>query len=264
MSEVVNLAYRTWGVREGTPVVLLHGFLGDCSDWSLLAEHLAPEQYLVAIDLPGHGHSRTVPVVKENAFEVFSELLSATLLQLDIKEYVLVGYSLGGRLAMYHAHRFPEGIQKLVVESSHPGLEDSERAERLDNDLSWASQFRTEPLSDVLTSWYHQAVFADLNSRVRASLMKSRLANNTEGTMLADALEGYSLAKQPSLWNSLGSAHHPIIYLHGDRDIKFQAIAHQLLEAGCVLNIHNVSNAGHNIHREQPEVMANVLREALQ
>ncbi len=263
MSEVVNLAYRTWGVREGTPLVLLHGFLGDCSDWSLLAEQLAADFYLIAIDLPGHGHSSNIPVAEENSFDVFSDLLSATLQQLDVKDYALVGYSLGGRLAMYHALKSPEGVEKLIVESSHPGLESEECAARLENDQSWASRFRTEPLSEVLTRWYHQTVFADLNSKVRESLMKSRLASNTDGNLLADALERYSLARQPSLWGGLGSASCPITYLHGDRDIKFQSIAHKLLESGCVMNIHSVSNSGHNIHREQPEIMAKVLRDAL-
>ena len=263
MSEVVNLAYRTWGVRKGTPLVLLHGFLGDSSDWSLLAGQLSDDHYLVAVDLPGHGHSKSVAVDRENPFQAFSKLLTETLQQLDITQYVLVGYSLGGRLAMYHAHREPDSICKLVVESSHPGLELDECAARLESDQNWADQFRREPLSEVLTRWYHQPVFADLNSRIRESLMKARLETNKSGELLADVLEGYSLGKQPSLWNSLGSASYGIIYLHGERDLKFKAIAHDLFESGCVLNIHSINDAGHNIHREQPEVMAKLLRDAL-
>ncbi|WP_062260421.1 2-succinyl-6-hydroxy-2,4-cyclohexadiene-1-carboxylate synthase [Endozoicomonas arenosclerae] len=259
-----NLAYRTWGVREGVPLVLLHGFLGDSGDWEALAKQLENDLYLIAVDLPGHGKSRDVKVSQENAFEEFSVLLRQTLTQLGLDKFSLLGYSLGGRLAMSHLTQNSEAVDKLLVESSHPGLEESsERQARWKNDEEWAGQFRNDPLDEVLQRWYHQPVFADLNSREREKLMQHRCSGSQSGEALANALESFSLSKQPEFWGMLNRSSGASHYFFGDRDLKFQAIAHRLLEMGCFHGVHEIREAGHNVHREQPEAMAKVIRQLL-
>lgn len=258
-----NLAYRTWGLREGPPLVLLHGFLGDASDWEKLAHELEQEFYLIAVDLPGHGGSKDVQLDIENAFSDFSEWLSKTLSQLGMTHYSILGYSLGGRLAMNHAMNHPEAVDKLLVESAHPGLEqDADRHARQESDQAWAEKFRSEPLAEVLQSWYHQPVFADLNCQVRDSLMLHRCKINQSGQALADTLEAFSLSRQPAFWGSLADTSTMIHYFHGDRDLKFQDIALRLQGLVSSADIHKVEHSGHNIHREQPEVMAKVIRQA--
>ncbi|KEQ18671.1 hypothetical protein GZ78_00650 [Endozoicomonas numazuensis] len=273
----MNLAYRTWGIREGVPLVLLHGFLGDSSDWEALARNLENDLYLVAVDLPGHGKSRDIKVSQDNAFEAFSDLLRQTLSQLGLSQYSLLGYSLGGRLAMSHLVQETEAVDRLLVESSHPGLEDeAERKARWKNDQGWAEQFRNNPLSEVLQRWYHQPIFADLNSRERERLMQHRCnshqveissteqeAATESGESLAYALEAFSLSRQPEFWGMLNRTSGASHYFCGERDLKFQAIAHRLLEMGCFHGIHEIKEAGHNIHREQPEVMAKMIRQLL-
>lgn len=272
-----NLAYRTWGIREGAPLVLLHGFLGDSGDWEGLARHLENDLYLVAVDLPGHGKSRDVKISQDNAFAAFSDLLQGTLSQLGLNHYSLLGYSLGGRLAMSHLTRAGEAIDRLLVESSHPGLEDdTERQARWQSDQGWAEQFRHDPLNEVLQRWYHQPVFADLNSRERERLMHHRCSSHqTEGASseqgkvaangesLAWALEAFSLSRQPEFWGVLNRSSGASHYFCGERDLKFQSIAHRLLEMGCFQGVHKVKQAGHNIHREQPEAMAAIIRQLL-
>ena len=277
MSET-NLAYRTWGIREGVPLVLLHGFLGDSGDWETLARNLENDLYLVAVDLPGHGKSRDIKVSREKAFEEFSDLLRQMLSQLDLDRYSMLGYSLGGRLAMSHLTREGDAVDRLLVESSHPGLEDNaERQARWKDDQSWADQFRTDPLSEVLQRWYHQPVFADLNSRERERLMQHRCISNqtqesssnevtgsgTSGESLALALEAFSLSQQPDFWGMLNRSSGASHYFCGERDLKFQGIAHRLLEMGCFQEIHEIKEAGHNIHREQPQAMATIIKQLL-
>ncbi|WOG26324.1 2-succinyl-6-hydroxy-2,4-cyclohexadiene-1-carboxylate synthase [Endozoicomonas sp. 8E] len=270
-----NLAYRTWGIREGVPLVLLHGFLGDSGDWEDLAGYLESDLYLVAVDLPGHGKSRDVKVSQDNAFEAFSELLRGTLCQLGLDHYSVLGYSLGGRLAMSHLALAEESIDRLLVESSHPGLEDnSERQARWKNDQDWAEQFRNDPLNEVLQRWYHQPVFADLNSRERERLMQHRSSSHqieglspdkadANGESLAWALEAFSLSRQPEFCGVLNRSSEASHYFCGERDLKFQDIAHRLLEMGCVNSVHKIKEAGHNIHRERPEAMAAIIRQLL-
>ncbi|WP_422474503.1 2-succinyl-6-hydroxy-2,4-cyclohexadiene-1-carboxylate synthase [Endozoicomonas sp. ALB032] len=270
-----NLAYRTWGIREGVPLVLLHGFLGDSGDWEEFARHLETDLYLIAVDLPGHGKSRDVKVSQDNAFEAFSDLLRGTLYQLGLEHYSVLGYSLGGRLAMSHLAQAGEAIDRLLLESSHPGLEDdAERQARWKNDQDWAEQFRNDPLNEVLQRWYHQPVFADLNSRERERLMQHRCSSHqieglspdkvgANGASLAWALEAFSLSRQPDFCGVLNRSSQASHYFCGERDLKFQNIAHRLLEMGCVHSVHEIKAAGHNIHREQPEAMAAIIRQLL-
>ena len=259
-----NLAYRTWGIRGRPALVLLHGFLGDSEDWLPLVSLLEQDFYLVAVDLPGHAKSRTVEWSGENAFAAFSERLDLTLQQLDLKRYSLLGYSLGGRLALLHSLNYGERVEQLFLESCHPGLEsETDRSIRRQTDQEWAERFRTEPLEEVLQRWYHQPVFADLNSQQRQALMEHRLRVNQDGGPLGDILDRCSLSRQPACWGRLEGVSFSVHYFYGERDLKFTEIALRLHKSGSLSGLHKVAAAGHNVHREQPAAMADVVRQQL-
>ena len=257
-----NLAYRTWGIRGRPALVLLHGFLGDSEDWRPLVSLLEDDFYLVAIDLPGHGNSQSVELAGDDAFRLFSQILNLTLQQLDLKRFSLLGYSLGGRLAMMYSLDHGGSVEHLLLESCHPGLEsDADRSIRSQSDSEWASLFRTEPLEEVLQRWYHQPVFADLNSQQRQSLMEHRLRVNKNSPLLGNVLDGCSLSRQPACWGKLEDVSFPVHYFYGEKDLKFTEIALRLHKSGSLAGLHKVSAAGHNVHREQPEAMADVIRQ---
>jgi len=105
----------------GIPLVFLHGFLGTAADWQPVCDFLPP-CHCIGINLPGHGG---VPFSED--FEI------------DIERFHLIGYSLGGRLAMAYAAKNPSRIASLTIASAHPGLTDeSEKQKRLENDAMWA------------------------------------------------------------------------------------------------------------------------------
>jgi len=168
-----------------------------------------------------------------------------------------VGYSLGGRIAMYHACQRPKGLQGLIVEGAHPGLrDDDERARRRASDAHWAARFRHEPLEAVFADWYQQPVFASLTDAQRRALVALRSRNN--GGTLAAMLQATSLADQPDLRAALAECAVPFFYLYGERDDKFRAIARELPAIG-----HQISHAGHNAHRENPVAVAERLAQIL-
>ncbi len=103
--------------QQAPTLVLLHGLLGDSHDW---AEVIAGLEgiHCLALDLPGHGQNHHVQV---GSFEVFHHWLVDTLITHGVRHYCLLGYSLGGRLALYHASRQPPGLEALWLESAHPG-----------------------------------------------------------------------------------------------------------------------------------------------
>lgn len=223
-------------------LVFLHGFSGDSQEWQPIGERLSGFSRLY-IDLPGHGGSAESRV---SGFTDVISLLRDTLLSYNILKYWLVGYSLGGRVAMMAACQEMPGLCGLVVEGGHPGLQsDAERDARRDSDHHWAERFRHDALTEVFTDWYQQPVFASLNARQREALVALRSQNN--GETLAAMLEATSLAVQPDLRAALTARAFPFYYLCGERDSKFRALAAELA-ADC----HVIPRAGHNAHRENP------------
>lgn len=243
--------------RAGKPgypwLVFLHGFSGDAREWRAVGEQLGdyPQLYL---DLPGHGGSAGISV---SGFDEVSQLLTATLISYNILSHWLVGYSLGGRIAMFHACQQPTGLHGVVVEGGHPGLQDAHaRDARLDSDRRWAKRLRTEPLGTVFADWYQQPVFASLTQAQRSELITLRSQNS--GAALADMLEATSLAVQPDLRSALAANPVPFYYLYGGRDEKFGGIAAELNAVR-----HAIPYAGHNAHRENPAAVAATLAQIL-
>ena len=237
---------------QAPTLVLLHGLLGDRQDWSEVIAGLEDINCL-ALDLPGHGLNHHVHVV---SFEAFHHWLNDTLITHGIHRYCLLGYSLGGRLALYHASRQPSGLEALWLESAHPGLPASERAPRIAHDERWAIRFEQEPLESVLADWYQQPVFADLTERQRRRQIQRRLANR--GPAVATMLRSTSLGHQPSLWQWLENTSLPVSYFSGHRDAKFQTLATHLATMAPRLR-HITLEGGHNLHAEQPEMIAQQL-----
>lgn len=240
--------------KPGYPwLVFLHGFSGDCREWQRVGEGLRdyPRLYL---DLPGHGGSRNLGVM---GFDEMSTLLTRTLLSYNILKFWLIGYSLGGRIAMFHACQQPKGLLGVIVEGGHPGLQDADaRSARLASDRRWATRFRTEPLEKVFADWYQQPVFASLTDAQRDALITLRSQNN--GATLAMMLETTSLAVQPDLRAALSARDFSFDYLYGERDEKFAALA---AEVNAVR--HAIPDAGHNAHRENPDAVIASLAQIL-
>jgi len=250
----VTLAGVQHNGKPGYPwLVFLHGFSGDCREWQAVGESLRdyPRLYL---DLPGHGESAGVSVA---GFNDLSDLLASTLLSYNILNYWLVGYSLGGRIAMVHACQQPKGLAGLIVEGGHLGLCDAtEREVRAESDRRWAQRFRDEPLASVFRAWYQQPVFASLTDAQRDELITLRSQNN--GATLAAMLQATSLANQPDLRAALNARTTPFHYVYGERDEKFAALAAELNAER-----HVIPNAGHNAHRDNPAAVAASLAQIL-
>ncbi|EGT4275885.1 2-succinyl-6-hydroxy-2,4-cyclohexadiene-1-carboxylate synthase [Cronobacter sakazakii] len=235
-------------------VVWLHGFLGDHREWQTVAAVCVEHNHLF-IDLPGHGGSAHLCAVD---FAHVNEQLIATLNSYNILEYWLVGYSLGGRIAMFHAAQGnTPGLRGLVVEGGHPGLLNAdERDARCVADKKWAQRFRDEPIESVLDAWYRQPVFATLTDAQRRELITLRACNAP--TALATMLEATSPGRQPPLYEPLARLSVPFHYLCGERDAKFRALA-----ATLNVPLHVITGAGHNAHRENPAAVARCLNAIL-
>ncbi|MEW5290200.1 2-succinyl-6-hydroxy-2,4-cyclohexadiene-1-carboxylate synthase [Erwinia papayae] len=234
-------------------LVWLHGFLGSGEDWQPVQSCFTDWPQL-SIDLPGHGGSAARRV---KDMDQLCEQLSATLHHHRLQRYWLIGYSLGGRAAMYYACRHaPRGLQGIVVEGGHYGLDSATaRRDRLAHDQRWAETFSRQPLRLTLDAWYRQPVFADLTPAQRQALVLLRSVHHADA--LASTLLATSLAHQPCLLNDLQSL-PGFYYLCGERDRKFHQLAQQ-----AALPFDLVPQAGHNAHRANPQAFARLLARKL-
>jgi len=236
--------------------VFLHGFLGDSNDWNQIVEQL--EEYdCLTIDMCRHGRS----AYREcRGFDETCSMVRETIAQriAPDKPVILVGYSLGARIAMYGlVNQRWHGINVvgLISESGNLGIKDDElRQQRLESDLCWARRFSLEPIEYVLDDWYQQPIFSELNDEQRQDLVMLRSDNL--GVCIAEMLIATSLGKQPYLLDDLKQQTLPIHYICGERDTKFS-----LLAENYGLPYSQVAQAGHNVHKEQPnEYVACVLK----
>lgn len=240
-------SHRPW-------LVWLHGLLGSGNDWQQVLPYMADWPCLT-VDLPGHSGSQSIAV---SDFENVSSELTQLLDKLHIQDYILIGYSLGGRIAMYHAcYGERRGLAGLVIEGGNPGLQsDAERQLRILNDDRWAGQFRQRPMVEVLELWYRQPVFSSLKPIERAALIDYRKDN--DGATVADILQATSLGRQPWLGDKLTALTKNstirFCYLCGEYDQKFQQIARDYH-----LPLRIIAEAGHNAHRDNPDEFAQQL-----
>jgi pimeloyl-ACP methyl ester carboxylesterase len=108
--------------RDGVPLVFVHGFGNEAHVWDDVAPAVAPYYRTLALDLRGHGDSDRDPEARYD-YEFHLADLDAATAALGIERLVLVGHSLGGRIAMLFAGRHPERMAGLVIVDSAPELD---------------------------------------------------------------------------------------------------------------------------------------------
>ena len=244
------------GSSEHPTLVFLHGFLGNRLDWQTTIDQLKDAFHCVTIDLPGHGQSIASVATLEDGFENCHKLIQFTLEQLKIQSFTLVGYSLGGRIALDYARtQNDQRLTGLILESCHIGLDDeAEKKLRYGFDFAWAERFATQSVEESLYQWYEQAVFDDLSYEQKDEIVEKRIHNY--GVPLANMLLSTSLAHQVSARSFLEETTLPITYFHGQKDTKFKHIA-SLIPQRDNINILCFDGLGHNTHQQAPVNYAN-------
>lgn len=251
----MKLAHIELGPTDAPTLVFLHGFLGSSEDWRPVMTELSRDFRCIAVDLPGHGHSVGVPP------EEFTAAFRHLLEQLHIAELGLIGYSLGGRLALHFALKHPEIVEFLVLESASPGIDDAhERVARHAADEKWAAMLEQDGMPKFLDAWYAQPVFASLRAQpgLLPELKVRRASGNARA--LAAVLRAWSPGFVPSLWHRLPLWRAPLLFIAGELDAKYCDIGKRVADLCPRASLHIVRNSGHVVHVEQPIDFLTALR----
>jgi 2-succinyl-6-hydroxy-2,4-cyclohexadiene-1-carboxylate synthase len=248
--------FDTAPARNDLPVLLaLHGFTGDCTTWSDLATALAASWRIIALDLPGHG---ATPWTRRDApctLDRCAELMASVLERLGVRRAALLGYSMGGRLALAAALRDRELFPWLVLESASAGIRGAdERGRRRRDDEALAARIVAGGIERFVNGWERQPLFASqqrLLADRRATLRRQRLGCSAEG--LAASLHAMGAGAQEWLGDRLPELQRPVLLIAGALDAKYRAIAADMGAAIDGARVEIVPDAGHAVHLEAPE-----------
>ena len=223
--------------------LVLHGFAGSARSMvRFFDDAIAPQ-------LPGH----------DAAPDATSWNKTVDWLDCFLKKPVEVfGYSMGARLALALALRYPGSVTRLVLESGTAGIADpGERSRRKADDDALADFIEREGVEAFVDRWEQHPTLASLRP-FAAQLRPERLAHRPSG--LASALRHLGAGAQPSYWDQLPALRVPVILIAGARDEKFSGISRRIFELLPSATLSVIPDCGHAPHLERPQAFLEVLR----
>lgn len=240
------------GDDRRTPVVLLHGFGGNHTIWRDVVAALSGDRRTIALDLPGHGGSRSWPEI--GTAITAAKAVAAEIAALDIDRVHLAGHSLGGAVAALVALRAPQRIASLTLLA--PGGFGSEINSRLLQRYAIARDEATlRPLVEQFFGWRNP-----VPDRLIAEMVTERADPVVTETFAAIAAEIFKGGAQGVLPRAeLAELPCPIKVLWGTQDrVLPTRQAHHL--PGLVA-AHVFEEVGHMLPVEIPAEVARLIRE---
>ena len=235
---------------ETTECWLLHGALGAVADWRGFAKCLADEKTgSRAVDLWRFLENQALPLPdfgrelnEEAAGEVFRG-----------KGRALLGYSLGGRLALHALLGGAHVWQAAVVVSAHPGLESAaDRDARRTADAAWATRAIAGNWQEFVTAWNAQPVFN--HAPPRDPQQAARLIHRRRE--IAQSFVDWSLGAQQPLWDRLPEITIPVLWVAGENDPNFRDLAERAAARMPRATLAIAPAAGHRVPWESEEWLA--------
>ena len=250
---------------SGPPLLLLHGFTGSVRTWDEVGPSLSSRATVIAVDLIGHGRSASPPDPERYSMEWCARDLASLLDEFELEQINLLGYSMGGRVALHFAVHYPSRVQTLILESASPGIEDaSERRRRVDADDALAQRIVDRGIQAFVSEWEQQPLLElapHVPEAARARQHELRLQNHTLG--LANSLRGMGAGRQTPLWSRLEHLSVPVHLIVGERDARYRAVAGRMLELLPRGSLRLVRDAGHSAHMDAPESVVKTVECAL-
>lgn len=228
-------------------VIALNGFLGRKQDWSLI-EPLLPNGWVL----------ETVDVWSQDVFSSLSEWSESFTEQIKSENEgtkVILGYSMGGRLALHALTKAPKLFQGAVIVSANPGLlTDADRNLRVMTDEVWSSKFLKDPWDQLIREWNSQTALRPPKSRGFDFIELQRAERDFDRHKLSQVLRSWSLGVQQNLRSEIAKLPLPIEFVTGQDDVKFTSFTRDMLQTPAAgERSHSiVSDAGHRVPWDAP------------
>lgn len=254
-SENFQLYTDITNFKPGKPTILfLHGFTGSSEDWSEIIPQIDSNFSSIAVDLIGHGKSDSPGDVALYKIDSIVRQLKSVIEKSALDKIILCGYSMGGRVALSFANKYPQLISGLILESSTAGIKnEDERSTRIKNDEQLAEKIIQFGIEEFIDYWLNLPIFElqkKLPKQKLEEIRASKLKNNPTG--LANSLLGFGTGKMTPLWERLNNFFFPVLLLSGELDQKYCELNKEMNKLLPNSQHIIVDSAGHNIHLEKP------------
>jgi 2-succinyl-6-hydroxy-2,4-cyclohexadiene-1-carboxylate synthase len=229
-----------------TPVVLLHGFAATARHWDRVIADLPPQRFdVTALELG-------------DADELTPDGITRLLAQAAGGEFVLGGYSMGGRLALHAALAMPERISRLVLVSTSAGIDDeAQRAARRAADELLAREIEQGTIDEFVERWRGVPLFAGDPDWVAAEVAEDE--RRCKPAALAASLRALGPGSMTPMWERLGELAMPVAVLAGARDATYVAAGRRLADAIGLASLRELAGVGHRVALENPGAVAAAL-----
>jgi 2-succinyl-6-hydroxy-2,4-cyclohexadiene-1-carboxylate synthase len=232
-------------------VVFIPGFMQRGDAWRPVAE-LLPERY-----------PSTLLDHREHTFEGRLREIAEAAAGPDASGAVLVGYSLGGRLALRAVLREPARYAGLVIVSTTAGIDDAPaRTARAEADERLAAWIEASPMEDVVSVWERQPLFADQSETLVEEQRPGRLSHDPASLALLLRTAGQGVLEP--VWHELLRLDLPVLAIAGARDDGYVRAARRIAETAPHGRLAVVAEAGHAPQLQQPEEVGRLIAEYLE
>jgi 2-succinyl-6-hydroxy-2,4-cyclohexadiene-1-carboxylate synthase len=250
-----RIAYDVEG--DGPAVTLLHGFTQSRFMWNEVIDALGPDFRYVRPDLRGHGDTVVEPGGAYTMAACLGDLL-ALWDDLGVKRSHLIGYSMGGRVALYVAGKEPARLLSLITVSART-LPLAAREPRREADAELARAIEEKGIDWFVEHWSSQPMFAGEGRRgaaVGRVLRERRLRNRP--SELAASLRGMGAGVAEPV--DMVRFEAPALFIAGAEDVPYVEAARELAAGVRRGRFEIVAGAGHNVPAERPQELAELLR----
>jgi 2-succinyl-6-hydroxy-2,4-cyclohexadiene-1-carboxylate synthase len=259
----IDIHYEQFG--SGQPLLMLHGFTGSIDAWQGIPENLAARFRVIAVDMIGHGQTSAPEDPDRYQIEYAVEDLLTLLGRLDIERTLLLGYSMGGRVAQHLALAAPDRFPAVILENTAPGIEDpDEREARRMSDERQAQMIEKRGPERFIRHWESIPLFESQKSlpdEVRQRQRAIRLSQSPVG--LANSLRGMGAGSMEPVTSRLDEFSMPVLFVAGEYDEKYREIGKEMTARMPCAEYVEITGAGHTVHLEQPEMYVEVVLEFL-
>lgn len=242
----------------GSPVLVLHGFTGSIGAMAPIVDRLAVTHRVVAVDLIGHGRSSVPSSAADCTMAAVVGHVSRVVAAREAAPVHLVGYSMGGRVALSYAVAHPGDVASVVAIGASPGIEDDvEREERRAADEALAIRLENEGIATFVARWEAQPLLRPASTageRAAPGMRELRLRNDPRA--LALVLRGLGPGAMPPLHASLRRLSVPVLLVAGAADERYRDAARVLAGVMPDARAAVIPDAGHAVHLDNPDELA--------
>ena len=237
-------------------ILALHGFSGSGADFDPLAAALGVD--IQTQDLLGHGEADAP--LSEEAYRI-GAVAQRVAKNHDGEPVVLLGYSMGGRVALRLWPALGSALGGLILVSTSPGLEDPvERTERIATDTALAAQIESKGIDWFCGHWADRPIIRsqrNIAPEILQAMTTRRSRNRPHG--LSNSLRGMGVGAANPAWAELGDIGVPTLLLTGAADPRYGLIADEMAERIPSSQHITVAGAGHCVHLEQVQAVATII-----